>query len=269
MSFKSFIRKLGSSDQNSKPHKLGIALGGGGARGFAHLGAIQGLSEQGIRPDMIAGTSAGAMVAAFIASGKEPKEIHDLLKEKDLFGYSKIQWPKEGLFSLDGLGKVLAKEISIDRIENMRTPLIITVSNLNKGIVQYLTKGNLVDAVLASGSIPFIFKPVEIDGCKCADGGIMDNLPLKPLLEKCTKVIAISISPIEETDDLDNLVKISARTFQLSVNAQNNELQKDCTLFIEPNGIREYDLFDIKKADELFEIGYESIQNADLSRVLD
>lgn len=250
--------------------KIGLALGGGGARGFAHLGVIQALKEKNIEPDIIAGTSAGSMVGAFIASGKEPGEVLDLLKDKDLFGYSKIQWPKEGLFSLDGLGKILKKEIEGKNIEDQKTPLIITVSNLNKGKTEYLRTGNLVNAVLASSSIPFVFKPVEIDGNKYADGGIMDNLPVKPLMEECDKVIAISISPIKETNDLDNLIKIASRTFQLSVNAQNNELQKKCTLFIEPEGIRTFDLFDVKQADELFQLGYDyvkGISNVDLKKL--
>ena len=201
-------------------------MGGGGARGFAHLGVLEALNENGINLDIIAGTSAGSMVGAFIAAGKKPKDVLNLLKEKDLFGYSKIHWPKEGLFSLDGLGEVLRKEISINRIEHLKIPLIITVSNMNKGAVEYLEEGDLVDSILASGSIPFVFKPVEIDGYKYVDGGILDNLPVEPLLEKCDKVIAVSISPLEETDDLDNLLKISARTFQMSVNAQNKSFKK-------------------------------------------
>ena len=92
----------------------------------------------------------------------------------------------------------------------------------------------------------------------------MDNLPIKPLMEECDKVIAISISPIKETNDLDNLIKIASRTFQLSVNAQNNELQKSCTLFIEPEGIRSFDLFDVKQADDLFELGYDCVNSVNL-----
>lgn len=265
MGLRSFISSLSKGRRQSKPYKLGIALGGGGARGFAHLGVIQGLREKGYNPEIIAGSSAGSMVGAFIASGKEPKEVLTLLKEKDLFGYSRIQWPRQGLFSLGGLGEVLKKEISANKLEDLNIPLIVTVSNLNKGKVEYLAEGNLVDAVLASSSIPFIFKPVEINDQKYADGGIMDNLPVKPLVGICDKVIAVSISPIEETTDLDNLVKISSRTFQLSINAQNNELQKKCAVYLEPEGVREYDLFDVKKAEELYEIGYSEILNADLS----
>lgn len=96
----------------------------------------------------------------------------------------------------------------------------------------------------------------------------MDNLPVKALLGTCEKVIAVSISPLRETEDLDNLIKIASRTFQLSVNAQTRELQGDCALFIEPDGVRDYDLFDVGKADELFEVGYDSVTKADLQKIL-
>ena len=257
MALSSFIQKLGFG--SGKPYQTGLALGGGGARGFAHLGVIQRLKEKGIQPQIIAGTSAGALAGAFIAAGHEPRKVLDILKKQDVLSYSKIRWPRYGLFNLDGLRKVLKKEIQQTRIEELETPLIITVTDLNEGKAVYLDKGDLVNAVLASTSIPFVFALVELNGVKCADGGIMDNLPVKPLMDKCKKVIAVSISPIEETSDLDNLFKISSRAFQLAVNAHTENLRKHCSRFIEPEGIREYDLFNVKQADALFQLGYDSV----------
>ena len=241
----------------SEKVELGIALGGGGARGFAHLGVIQSLYDHGLAPDIISGTSAGSLAGVFIASGKTPRETLDILKQNDMFKYTTIQWPSDGLLSLSGLKKLLNKHIEFTNIEDLQTPLIITVSNLNTGQAEYRTKGPLIDTVLASSSIPVVFKPVLMNGEKFADGGILDNLPIKPLVNRCEKLIAVSISPVRKVDELSNLFQIATRTFQLSVNSRIDGLREKCSLFIEPEGIRKFDLFDIKKADEMFEIGYE------------
>lgn len=262
MGIKSFVDNILS--KNKSKRKLGIALGGGGARGFVHLGVLQALQELGIVPDMIAGTSAGSIVGAFIAGGKTPEEVLNLLKKKDMLGYAKVQWPSNGLFDLNGLASTIEKEVGVKNIEDLAIPLLVTVSNLNTGHVEYLSEGNLGQAVQASSSIPFLFKPVTIGGAKFVDGGVLDNLPVKPLIDQCESIIAVSISPIEETDDLDSLVKVAARTFQVSINAQSLEVDKSCSILIEPEGLRQYKLFDVDKADELFKLGYDHVGNLDI-----
>lgn len=241
-----------------QPAKTGIALGGGGARGFILLGAIKALHEEGIFFDGIAGTSAGAIAGALIAGGKKPEEAHEILKKKNFFGYSKFQIPKIGLFSLDGLYQVIQNEIEAELIEDLDIPFYASATNLNTGKIEYLNTGSLAKAVTASSSIPFLFKPVQIGDNKYSDGGIVDNLPITPLLKSCQKIIAINISPIEEKGNLDSLFKIAVRTFELCVNARVNEIRDRCTLFIEPHNLESFDLFDVKKADELFDKGYQS-----------
>lgn len=260
--------KLGIGLSGKKKHKLGLALGGGGIRGYVHLGVIQALQEQEIAFDMIAGTSAGALVGAFIADGMPPKEVHELLKSKNIFEYSKFHWPKDGLFKLSGMQDVLKESIRAKTLEKLKTPFMATVSNLNKGKVEYMTEGEVNEVVLASASIPFIFAPVEMNGDKYADGGIFDNLPIRPLLEVCEKVIAINVSPVEPTDDLDSLMKVAARTFQLSVNNMDEELLNQCGVLIEPDGIGQFNLLDTNQEDELFEIGYEHAKNLDVKKLL-
>ena len=97
----------------SKKYKYGFVLGGGGARGFSHLGAIQALIEKGIKPDVISGVSAGSIVGAFLASGLTPNETLELLKNKGVFNFSKIHFPISGLLSLDGIGVGLVSEESL------------------------------------------------------------------------------------------------------------------------------------------------------------
>ncbi|MEM7297069.1 MAG: patatin-like phospholipase family protein, partial [Bacteroidota bacterium] len=105
-----------------KKHKVGIALGGGGARGFAHLGVIKALNEKGIYPEIISGVSAGSIAGAFIASGRSPDEAFEIIKEYNFTGLSELKIPKTGFLSLDKLTSLLKKHIEIDQIENLPTP---------------------------------------------------------------------------------------------------------------------------------------------------
>ncbi|UXX79410.1 patatin-like phospholipase family protein [Reichenbachiella carrageenanivorans] len=269
MDIHSIAETIGFDISDPKKHKIGLALGGGGIRGYVHLGVLKALEEQGIEVNIIAGTSAGALTGAFIASGMGAKEVHELLKAKNIFEYSKFHWPTDGLFKLDGMKEVLAETIKADQIEALKIPFIATVSNLNKGCVEYMAKGLISEVVLASASIPLIFAPVEMNGDKYVDGGLYDNLPVKPLKQLCEKIIAVSVSPVEETDDLDNLVKVASRTFQLIVNDHDPSLLDQCGILIEPMGIGNYGLLDTDKADELFEIGYKHTQSLDVKKLLD
>jgi len=238
-------------------YKLGFSLSGGGARGFAHLGIIQALYEYEIYPDAIAGVSAGAIAGVFIASGMNPKHVFDLLKDYGLFEYSRIRLPKDGLLSLDGLKKLVEKECPVKRIEDLQTKMWVVVTNLNKGCVEYLDEGDIHKLVMASSSIPVIFAPVKIHHYNYVDGGVMDNLPVKPLLASCEKVIGININPLNEEHKLENLIQIASRVFHLSVNANALANKRKCDLVIEPEALSHFDLLDSSKADELYKAGYE------------
>jgi len=245
--------------------KIGIAMGGGGARGFAHLGIVKALMEKGVEPTRYSGVSAGAIAGALLADGMTPDEAHAVLKDKGLFNLGKIHLPTNGLLKFDGLTEELKKAISAKRIEDLKIPFTVAASNLNKAKVEYFSKGNLAQIVTASASIPILFTPVEIDGNLYSDGGMYDNLPTKPLQGKCDAIIAISISPVNETSELDSLKKIGARVFQLMVNANTKSSKTECDLLIEPEGMRDYDILSSSAADELFELGYDYTSNLDLS----
>jgi NTE family protein len=252
------LKKWMSDDQ--PPEKLGLALGGGGARGFAQLGAVEAFNELGWTFNEISGTSAGAISGAFLADGKSPGDILTLLKKKDFFGLSQFRWPVNGLFTLTGLKKMIKDHIKVNRIEDLAIPLTVTAANLNTGKVTYFNNGSLEDCVVASASIPFIYEPVKINGDLYADGGIFDNLPYKPLTQNCTKIVAINISPITKNDDLDNMVKVASRAFQLAINSHHDEIADDKFVLIQPEGIENYELFDSNHVDELFELGYTAVK---------
>lgn len=245
-----------------KKYKLGIALSGGGARGFAHLGVIKALKEKGFEPDIYAGVSAGSIVGALIASGLTTDEAFNAISNKGFFKYTSIQVPVKGFFNLEGLQKKLLSTIKVKRIEELQKPLIVVATNLNKGKTVYFEKGELDKIVIASSSIPVLFSPVEIDGDLYVDGGVMENLPIPPLKGICDKIIAVNVSPIVEIDQLDNIIKIGTRVVQLRVD--DKIYGKEADLLIVPEGIANYDTLDHKKAKEMYELGYDFVKKMEI-----
>ena len=249
-------------------YKTGFVLSGGGARGFAHLGILQFLAENGIHPDIISAVSAGAIVGAFIASGKTPFETHKILTGFGFLKYTKIQLPIDGLLRLDGLKEILRKEINVKNIEDLRIPFIVGATNLNKGIVDYFNKGPIDTIVLASSSIPVLFSPVEIDGYQYVDGGVLNNLPVETLQGKCEKIVTQNINPVNESGKLKNLIHVATRTFHIGVHSRVEMAKRISDLYIEPKALDKYDLLKSSQADAIFEVGYKYAKSLDLSVLL-
>jgi len=243
-----------------KKYKTGLVLSGGGTRGFAHLGVIAALFDKGIKPDVISGTSAGAIAGAFIAAGKNPHDILETFKKGSFFNYTKLQIPRDGLMKLDGLKELFHREIPAKNLEELDIPFFVTISNLNKGTVEYRNTGPLGETVLASSSIPILFAPVLIGTDLYVDGGLLDNIPIEPIKHDCEQIIVSNISPINPTEKIKNLIEIATRTFYMSVNVNMKEVRKYAGIYIEPEGIDKYEILSRTHADELFELGYSSTQ---------
>ncbi len=250
-----------------KKYKTGFVLSGGGARGFAHLGILQYFLENGITPDVISGVSAGAIAGAFIASGKTPLETHKILSRGGFLHYTKIQFPIDGLFRLDGLEDLLKKEIQQQNLEDLETPLFIGASNLNTGRMEYFNQGPLHKIILASSSIPVLFPPVTLNDSQYVDGGVLNNLPLQPILGKCKYIITQNINPVNETGKLKNLIQIAIRTFYLQIHAHIDYAKKQSHLYIEPTKLDKFDVLKASHADEIYEIGYSYAKTLDLSLI--
>ena len=247
-----------------KKYKIGLVLSGGGTRGFAHLGVIAALYEKGIRPDVISGTSVGAIVGAFIAGGKTPEEILKIFNKGWILKYTNLHIPVDGMLKLNGLQEMIQNEISYKNIEDLPIPFFISVSNLNTGKVEYKNSGPLDITVLASSSIPVLFAPVQLEGQKYVDGGLVDNIPVEPIKNDCEHIIAVNISPLNPREKFKNLIQIATRTFYMSVNVNMSEVKKYSSVYIEPEGIDTYDILSLSQAQELYELGYRSVKEKEL-----
>jgi len=247
--------------QLTNPHKLGIALAGGGARGIAHIGVLKALEENGIYPDCISGTSAGSIVGALYAAGKRPDEILEFVKaNSNILKVVRLGLPTVGLTKLTALKEALAEIIPEDDFGCLQKALHIAICNLSAGKLEIRSEGPLHDVVVASCSIPIVFQAVRMNGSTYVDGGIMLNLPAEPLYACCDKVIGINVMPNVPivNEAVDNLMEIGMRCFEMTI-AANTELQLAlCNYVIEPIKLHDYHPFAFNQHEEIYEVGYEA-----------
>ena len=161
-----------------KQKKLGLALGSGAARGFAHLGVLQALEEKGIRIDYISGCSIGALIGALYCSGMSVLEIIDLAVGIEPWEWIDISVPKKGLVQGRKLELLVKKLTGGKKFEELEKPLAVVATDLGTGDRVVLDKGYVYKAVRASVAIPGIIAPLELDGRILADGGLVDPVPV-------------------------------------------------------------------------------------------
>lgn len=250
--------KLGSL-LSAKKYGTGVILSGGGARGFAHAGILKAINEAGIYPEVISGVSAGAIVGALYADGYTPDEILNIFsRQKSFFKFVKMTVPHKGMFRTVGLRENLEKNLRAKKFSELKIPLFVAATNLNKARVEYFHEGEIVRSVLASSAIPVLFEPVEIEGDQYVDGGVIDNFPVKPVREDCRKLVGISLNPLHPEEDINSLFKIAERTFHLSVSSNIDQKIRMCDMVFEPEQLGSYGLLDASKGMEMFRMGYET-----------
>lgn len=253
-------------------YKLGLALSGGGAKGIAHIGVLQALEDHGYKPDILAGTSAGAVAAVFYAAGKSPVEILAFVKAASLFKVFKVGMPYTGLTKHTYLHDRLKEIIGEDSFEALQKPLHIAMSNLNTGECEIRSSGPLFDVVTASAALPLVFQPVEIDGQLYVDGGLLENLPTAVLRDQVDCLLGVNVIPSSPIADkeVQNFFGIAQRCFDLPILLNSKPSIALCDLLIEPLGVRKYNIFSLNKYKAIYEIGYKAMADkmGDLEKLL-
>ncbi|HOW09582.1 MAG TPA: patatin-like phospholipase family protein [Bacteroidales bacterium] len=244
------------TEVNRKKYRTGVVLSGGGARGFAHLGVLRALNEAGIYPEIISGTSAGALVGVLYADGYSPDEILLMMNASSTLHYVRPTVPREGLLQISGIEKILQDNLRARKFENLKRPLFVTATDLNRGRAVYFSEGELLRPVIASASIPVLFKPVIIDNTTYVDGGVMDNLPVKPIEDLCQFLVGSYVNPVGREETVTSLVQIAERAFMLNMSKELDHKIHKFDLFIAPQELKNYKILDPEKAVEVFEIGY-------------
>ena len=253
-------------------YNMGLVLSGGGSRGFAHLGVLQALNEAGIYPDVLSGTSAGALAGVLYCDGYSPNEALTIMKTSNRLNYMRPTLPRDGLLQISGIRKILELHLRAKIFEELKIKLFVTATDLNNGKPVYFSSGELLDAVIASASIPVLFKPVIINKKYYVDGGVLDNLPIRPIENKCCFTIGSFVNPVGYEEKISGLIKIAERTFMLTMSREVGEKSKKFDLFIDPPELKNYGILDQEKADDVFKIGYketkEKLKDPEIQRLI-
>ena len=200
----------------NKPVKIGLALGGGAARGFAHIGVIKVLEAQGITPDIVVGTSAGAVVGALYAAGHSGFELQKLAHKLDESKISDWSVPDRGVLKGEALQKFVNDAVAQRPIEAMKKPLAVVATDLNSGESILFRTGNTGMAVRASATVPGVFRPVSINGREYVDGGLSSLIPARYTRQMgADVVIAIDISARPGNQPVRGTLDILLQTFTI------------------------------------------------------
>jgi NTE family protein len=236
--------------------KIGLALSGGGARGMAHLGIIKALEELGLRFSLVSGTSAGAIAGSFYCYGYKPDEILDIVVKAGVLKSVRPAWAWTGLLSMDGFREVMHRCIPENDFSALKIPLTVSATEIRLGKIVYFEQGDLISAVLASSSIPALFNPVTLNNQVFVDGGLMDNLPVRPLVGKCDIIIGSHCNPVEQRFDLKSVKDITERSLLVAINVNASHSKPFCNVVIEPTELGKFSTFDLARGQEIFDIGY-------------
>ena len=237
----------------------GFALSGGFVKGYAHLGALQALFEYGIRPEIIAGVSIGAVAGVFIADGKRPEEVLELFMSREFRSFTGFTRSRGGFMNLDNFYGFLRDTLSVGRIEELSLPLAVTATNLDTGRSVHFREGEIAPRIAASCCVPGLFTPIEIEGDHYVDGGGLMNLPVSVIRGRCEKVVAVNLSKIvPDRDYRHNVFGILMRTYHLMSHCNVIHDRRNADILIEPDGLSIYGNTQLDKGREIFDIGYEA-----------
>ncbi len=246
---------------------LGLALGSGGSRGVAHVGFLEALEEEGLKPDYIAGCSMGAVVGGCYASGMpvaEMKETVLALKMRDILDVSPAVISKMSLLRGRKVLNLLIKHLRVQYLEDMPLPFRCVATELYSGELHVFSKGNAAKAIQASSCIPTVFRPVQIGGKMFVDGGCICRLPVKTVKDMgADVVVAVDVlkNTTEAVDDVNNILGMVLRVFDI-MDANQTKLRLEnekglCDLLIEPE-IRGMSQYVIKDLNFAYEEGYKA-----------
>jgi NTE family protein len=223
-----------------KPPRIGLALGGGAARGFAHIGVIQVLEENGIRPDLVAGTSAGSLVAALYAAGKNPAELAQLAVNMDEGAITDWSFPGRGLIRGEALARYVRDQTGGRTIEQLKLPLGIVATDLDSGAPILFQRGDTGSAVRASSAVPAVFQPVRIGNREYVDGGLVSPVPVRFARQMGAElVVAVDISSPPEGNATGDVMKMLLQTFAIMGRSINTFELREADVVMRPalNGV--------------------------------
>ncbi len=239
--------------------KITLSLSGGGLRGAAHVGAIRFLEEQGVEVTAVAGSSAGAIVGLFLASGLKSDEMLDFLKsleKKELFAWAS---GAIGIFKMERFEKKLSEQLGVENYSDLKIPLYTCVTDIDTGDAHYINSGNPISYTIASSSITPLFSAKKIGAYSFIDGGFSDNLPVKPLKSYYEKSLAININPLIK-EDISTFKSLAIRSILIMIRSNSMPSKKLADAFLEVKGVAKMHLFNFDEIEMAYMAGYNEIK---------
>lgn len=241
-------------------YRVGIVLSGGGSRGIAHIGVLRALAEHGIRPEVVSGTSSGAIVGALYCAGFAWPEMLEFFATTSPFRLSKITFGKPGLLDTEKIILDFLPFFPPDSFEALERRLFVSATDLVAARLEVFASGPLVRPVVASSSVPMVFTPTRVGERIYADGGIIDNFPVSPLVGLCDVILGVYVSPLStvEHGGLESSLAISQRAYEIGMYHASKRRFHQCDLVICPPGLEQFGLNDVKRRQEIHDLGYQA-----------
>jgi NTE family protein len=254
-------------------HRIGIVLSGGGSRGIAHIGVLRALAEADIAPEVVSGTSAGAIIGALYAAGHSWEESLEFFATTSPFRLSKITFGKPGLLDTEKIVPDFLPFFPADSFEALERRLFISATDLVAARLEVFASGPLIRPMIASSSVPMVFTPTRVGDRLYVDGGVIDNFPVSPLLGLCDVILGVYASPLSTVADggLESSLAISQRAYEIGMYHASRRRFHQCDLLLCPEGLEQFGLNDVKRRQEIHDLGYRAARAAlpEIRRLLD
>ena len=238
----------------------GLALSGGGARGFSHIGVLMAFDRFGLKPDIMSGVSAGAIASVLYAAGLTPNDIIKCFSDASKFGdFTEWAIPREGFLRLDRFGKLLEQWLPVKHLEELNIPVIVCATDIDHGKSVGWSKGEIVPRVLASCSIPIVFNPQKINGVNYVDGGVLRNLPAWAIRSYCKTLYGCNCSPLRAYEkEKMTVLNIAYRSFHLMLKANMPQDMRLCDHLIQVKDLGGVSTFELSALKKGVMAGYEA-----------
>lgn len=237
--------------------RIGLALGGGAARGIAHIGVLKAFEEEHIPIHCISGTSAGALIASYYAFGRPAESILSVCSTLNLSKILNFTLERGGLFSTKTIREMIHRDLGDCLIEDAKIPLAICATDIETGEQLIFRKGNLADAVCASMAVPGLFVPVEVDGRILVDGGLVENVPISPLASMGASItVAVDLSHVKRYPKPEDSFDVISNAINIGIDFNTRKQLKKADIAV-PLDLSHYSLTNnADRVDELYMEGY-------------
>ena len=256
-------RTSGATAETKRVPTIGLALGGGFARGIAHVGVLKVLEEEGIPVRMIAGTSVGALIGAAYCSGVTIAELEEVAYKVRFTTFARWTLSRYGFATNDRMVSFLTRTLKVQTFEELRIPLGVTATDFNTGEGMVFTSGSIIDPVRASCAYPGMFLPVEIRGRWLVDGMLSNPVPTRPLRAMgAERVLAVQLKgQWSKTTAPRHLFDVIGQSFAIAQDMMSSVWRSAADLVIEPD-VAGFDYDDFKRAGELIRVGELAMRRA-------